>query len=96
MKLEPGKCVYPFPPIGEIVSIALDTGIERDQQAALYVVALVSPADWAIMRGDPGKPALRGQVMYAAYLGPDGLAVYPAPHTDCDLLVSYYPPMMTA
>ena len=96
MKLEPGKDVYPFPPIGQIVDLAVDTGL-WEMRGTIYHVAQVSPEEWVQMRGDRSKPCFRGKVMYVSYLGPDlGIGVFPAADKECDLIVRYFPPMVEA
>ena len=98
MKLKPGKCDYPLPDCGLLDSVYLDEGErEREGRGFVYQMKQVSPAEWAKMRGDPGKPALRAQPLYFAWGGRDiGLLIYPAPVAAHDLRVRYYPPMREA
>ena len=94
MKLKPGKCDYPLPDCGLLDSVYLDDG---DREGRVYSMKQVSPAEWAKMRGDPSKPALRARPVYFAWGGPDiGLLIYPAPVAAHDLRVRYYPPMREA
>lgn len=90
MKLKPGECDYPLPDCGLLESVCLDEG-EREFRGCVYPMMQIPPGEWIKMRGDPGKPALRGRPIYFAWFGADiGLKVYPAPDVGHDLRVRYF------
>lgn len=95
MKTKIGECLYPVGPIGLLDAAYIDEGTRTDPRAASFALHHVSPADWYAMRGG-GEEPVRGRPQYIALTGQsDTLAIYPAPDKNCELVVRYYPPLMT-
>ena len=96
MKIEPGKCEYPLPDCGYNESVCLDEG-EREMRGHVYPMIFISPLRWAEMRGDPRKPPTRGRPVYFAWFGDDTqIRIYPAPASEGELRIRYYPHLREA
>jgi len=96
MKLEPGRCDYPLPDCGQLHDIVLDEGV-LEESGHFYALMTIQPEEWKKLRGDPGKPPMRGRPLYFAWFGPElGLRLWPAPDADYELHVRYFPHMRVA
>lgn len=90
MKLEVGKCDYPLPNCCTDPLSAQITETRGDMSWS-FVLHRVEPRAWERMRGDPGKPALRGRPLYFAWFPLENVVrLYPEPDNDGVLLFRYY------
>jgi hypothetical protein len=92
VKLEAGKDIYPIVDFGELIDVAIDTGV-RTMTGHYYPLKLISPANWERLRGPlDNEPKVRGIPQFITVAGSHpSLCLYPAPDKDYELSGRYYP-----
>lgn len=92
MKLEIARDTYPLDDFGEMVMLAVDTGV---QTMVGYYIQLyqISATEWVKLRGDRSRAPECGVPSRFAIFGDGGtvLHLYPAPDKDYELIGRYYP-----
>lgn len=96
MKLEPGKTAYVIDaPVGMLERVALDTGVEKMSRGATRVLLrAVSPEEMWDLQKREDTPHGRPQ-FYAFGAVQNTVVIWPPPAEAWDMMVSYWPPMVT-
>lgn len=94
MKIRKGDTSVKLPPVGELCSVLLDTGVQK-ALGTLHAVTLVTNEEFDRYINDPATAQTVGRIQYATLVtgAKPRLRFFPIPDKACTLRIRYYPPM---